>query len=76
MIAQTIPANMREVTKDEFWVWVMKTTLNIHPTPQRFHTDWKSLATGKNVGWTSHGYATPFNAPAEKFAINKQGVTP
>jgi len=66
-----IPADMTEVTRDAFWAAVHATPLNVHPSPQRRHTDWMVVGTHQRWGWVSSGFAGPYEHEAipERFAL-------
>lgn len=66
-----IPAGMTEVTCDAFWAAVRATPLNVHPFPQRRHTDWVVVGTHQRWGWVSSGFAGPFEHEGipERFAL-------
>lgn len=71
-----IPHGMQEVTREEFWNAVMSGTQDVGPSSQRYCTHWKNLRTGVAWGWTSRGYAGPFDhqgAPPERFALARIG---
>lgn len=70
--AEVMPVGMVEVTHDEFWAAVKAETRNIHPHPERHHTDWMVVGTRQQWGWTSRGFAGPFDhdgAPPEVYAL-------
>jgi hypothetical protein len=67
-----IPEGMTEVSREEFWARVRTETRNIHPSSEKFHTDWVFLGSRGVWGWTSRGYKGPFDhegAEPERFAI-------
>jgi hypothetical protein len=47
---------MKEVTKKEFWDFIMHTTLNVHPYPEKDVTYWKTVNTGVIIGKSYPGY--------------------
>lgn len=53
------PDGMRAVSRDEFFA-AMGGPRNIHPYPHRRQTFWRVVGTHTVVGWTSTGYAGPF----------------
>lgn len=71
-----VPYGMAEVSREAFWRRVRSETRNIHPSSERFHTDWMFLGTRSAWGWTSHGYATAHDAEPERFALANVGAQP
>jgi hypothetical protein len=71
-----IPAGMVQVTKEAFWAQVMQS--NVHPRPERFHTDWMNLRTMRPWGWESRGFCGPFDyqtdAPPAVYALAAVGA--
>jgi hypothetical protein len=47
---------MNEVTRDQFWRWVMATRRNVHPRPEPNYTVWEDLRTREVVGRETPGY--------------------
>ncbi len=56
----TIPAGMREVSRDEFFA-AMGGPRNIHPDNQRRQNFWRVVHTREIVGWMNKGYCGPFD---------------
>jgi len=66
-----VPAGMHQVSKEQFWNAVMSEKRNIHPSSEKFYTNWMIVGTQTRWGWTSRGFAGPFQhdgAPTEVFA--------
>ncbi len=53
----TIPAGMREVTKDEFFAAIGP--MDVHPRPMRTHSEWIDQRTFREVGRSWPGYINP-----------------
>ena len=65
-----MPRGMREVSHDEFWRMVKSESRNIHPTSERYHTDWAVVGTRQPWGWCSSGYASYHHLDeAERYAV-------
>jgi hypothetical protein len=50
-------SELRDVSKEAFWAWVMTTQRNVHPTPRGRTTDaegawseWRDQGTGQLIG--------------------------
>lgn len=56
-----VPGGMLEVSEEQFWAAVRATELNVHPTPNRFDTDWTVVGSRHVWGWVSQGFAGPFD---------------
>ena len=65
-----MPAGMREVPKEDFWRLVMSERRNIHPTSERYHTDWFVVGTRQAWGWCSTGYCSDRHlGEMERYAV-------
>lgn len=74
--SSVVPHGMRQVTREEFWRAVMSERRNIHPRPDKHHTEWTLIPSQQMWGWTSRGYVGPWDhqgAPPEVFAIANEG---
>lgn len=65
-----MPAGMREVSKEEFWRLVKAERRNIHPTSERYHTDWFVVDPRQAWGWRSCGYCSDRHlGEVERYAV-------
>lgn len=72
----TIPSGMRQVTEDEFFALLRADPRDIMPSANLpYETWWKVQARGvigERVGWTSHGWKTPYIAAPKVYAWSSQ----
>jgi hypothetical protein len=52
----TPPPNMTQVGHDDFWAAIMAEKRDIHPSSERYCTNWMFAHSHQLWGWTSKGY--------------------
>lgn len=70
-----VPHGMVEVSREDFWARVMAERRNVHPSPERYSTNWMIVGTSNRWGWSSRGFCGPFDyqgAHPEVFALSEQ----
>lgn len=70
--SSAVPNGMTEVSREEFWAAVHATELNVHPSSERHQTYWAVVGTRLLWGWSSRGFAGPFEdegAGPARFAL-------
>lgn len=67
----TMPTDMVEVTKEQFFQLLFADKRDIMPnTDHCYFTNW--CTTSREVwGWNSSGWRTPFTSPPPRYAVNR-----